>query len=185
MANGGTAAAAASFRIGGLTYTYPSARDANVIEGWTWLASALEASAIRVDEFVDGPKPISPVWLANTRECIRKSVRPKPSDAMADGQWLTQEIANAATDFFQSAADLLPGEPFIYSSQRGDLVAEFKAEHGTMTTIVSQTFVLLFAVIDGVPVEKRVFEPAAVREEVRRLTGLLHMGRHGAVEART
>jgi hypothetical protein len=96
---------------------------------------------------------------------------------------MSQDIADAASDFFQETADLLPGEPFVYSSQGGDLVAEFKAKHGTMTSIVSSTFVLLFAVVDGVPVERKLFNGSDMREEVQRLTGLLYTGQHGTVES--
>jgi hypothetical protein len=101
---------------------------------------------------------------------------------MNDGCWLSRDVADAANAFFQKTADLLPEEPFIYSSQRGDLVAEFKAERGTMTSIVSPTFVVLFAVIDGMPLERRVLEGGDVREQVLQLTGMLRTGLHGAVD---
>jgi hypothetical protein len=155
-----TAASAASFRIGTSTSTNLPAQD-----------------------LIHGPIPVKPEWLASTQRSIRSSIVPYGRDAMNDGRWLRQHIADAASSFFQETADLLPGEPYVYSSQGGDLVAEFKAKHGTLTSIVSSTFVLLFAVVDGVPVERKLFNGSDVRAEVQRLTGLLYTGQHGALES--
>jgi hypothetical protein len=127
------------------------------------------------------PSLIKPQWFASTQRRIRDSVVPNYNRETHAGLWISQQVADAATVFFQKTADLLPGEPFIYSSSLGDLVAEFKTGQGSMTSIVSPAFTMLFAVIDGVPVERRVVKEGDVREEVRQLTGLLRMGRHGAV----
>jgi hypothetical protein len=125
---------------------------------------------------------MKPEWFATIERCIHDSVMPSAQQATNDGRWLDRDVADAAIDFLWSTADLLPGEPFIHSSRKGDLVAEFKAERGTMTGIVSPTFVLLFAVIDGTPIEKTIFASGNVREEVRELVEQLRMGQHGAVE---
>jgi len=155
-----TAADAASIHIGAPTYTFAPARGS----------------------LVYGPCPIQPKWLANTQQYIRGSIVPN-AQLINDGRWLGQDTADAAADFFQKTADLLPGEPFVYSSQKGDVVAEFKGERGAMTAVVSPAFVLLFAVIDGMVVESRVLEGDDLRSEVQRLTGMLHSGQHVAMDA--
>ena len=48
---------------------------------------------------------------------------------------------------FEAASDVLPGEPYIYSSVDGDLVAEFKDSYGRLTTIIGPTFTIGFAVV--------------------------------------
>ena len=136
----------------------------------------------RLETALYAPSPIEPSWMENKLTAIRKSVAPSPQAAIGDGRWLSQNVVNAATDFFRLAGDVLPGEPFIYSSREGDLVAEFEGKHGTMTSIVSSTFVLLFAVIDGVPVERTIFETRGIREEVQQLTRSLLAGRDGHLE---
>lgn len=153
-----TAGAAASIRIGASTYTYSPT----------------------YDPVIYGPHPIQPGWLSATLQCIRNSVVPNDRVTTNDGRWVSQEIADAANVFFQSTADLLPGEPTIYSSQGGDLVAEFKADHGTLTSVVTPTFVLMFAVIDGMPVERRV-SSGGLRREVQELTEWLRMGQDGTL----
>src|SRR5207253_6843160 len=76
-------------------------------------------------------------------------------EAVHDGRWVTQAVANAATDFFKSTADLMPGKPFIYSSREGDLVAEFETKRGTMTSIISRSE------------ERRVGKECELRERVK------------------
>jgi uncharacterized protein YgbK (DUF1537 family) len=100
-----------------------------------------------------------------------------------DGRWVAQDIADAADEFFQDTADLLPEEPVLYASRQGDLVAEFKGDHGTMTSIISHTFVLLFAVIDGKSMERRVLAGGDMRAAVLQLVERLHAGEHGALES--
>src|SRR5258707_325256 len=108
----------------------------NVIEECTRLSPRLERllSDFRPETLIYTPTPIGPHWLASTRKRIRTSIMPNYQAGANDGRWLSQEVADAADAFFRETADLLPGEPFIYSSRLGDLVAEFKAEHGTMTS---------------------------------------------------
>ena len=128
------------------------------------------------------PDLVTPNWLEKTRAAIQNSLAPSPQ-VVGDGRWLSQTVVNAATDFLDATADVLPGEPYIYSSREGDLVAEFEAEHGTLTSIVSPDFVLLFAVIDGTPVHRQVDDHRSVREEVQQLTRRLLSGRDGNLEA--
>lgn len=128
--------------------------------------------------------PVPPTWLENTQRAIRESRAPSDSEATGDGRWLSQSVANAAHDFFENTGDLLPDEPYIYSSRQGDLVAEFKAQHGSLTAIVASTFVLLFAVVDGQPFERRVSESQNLRAEVQGLTDALRSGLNGTLDAK-
>src|SRR5260370_18624549 len=78
-----------------------------------------------------------PEWLDTVKRRIKHSIMPKDQEIENVGQWLTEEIANAASTFFEEASDLLPSEPFIYASRQGDLVAEFTPKFGSLTTIYS------------------------------------------------
>lgn len=186
-----TAANAASITIPSfrptLTHkrTDPRVMDRLVQKWRLWLESQdPELSDNRPESHIYDPNRTQPEWFAPIQRTIQDSVMPGALHTTNDGRWLSQEVADAATDFFENTADLLPGddEPFIHGSQIGDLVAEFKAEHGTMTIIVSPTVVLLFAVIDGVPVQSTISTDGDVREEVRKLVQWLRTGQHGAVE---
>jgi hypothetical protein len=175
-----TADESISIRIRKPDDTYAQAPHPRVVDRYRELVKHL--SDYRPEAFLYIPSPIRPRWFATTQKRIYASVRPNERARMNDGCWLSRDVADAANAFFQKTADLLPEEPFIYSSQRGDLVAEFKAERGTMTSIVSPTFVVLFAVVDGMPLERRVLEGGDVREQVLQLTGMLRTGLHGAVD---
>lgn len=131
-----------------------------------------------------GPTPIPADWLTAVERRIWNSINPHDVDSVNDGRWLRATIATGAMSLFQRTSDVLPGEPFIYSSRKGDLVAEFSVAHGTMTNIVSQTTVTVFAVVDGVSVEKwlDLGSTNTLREELRELTKMLHTGWHGAKE---
>jgi len=138
----------------------------------------------RLEELIHISPPPASEWLATIKERVRRSIVPIGHDVENDRHWLTQDIADAAIKFFQTTSDLLPVEPFIYSSQKGDLVIEVEDKHGNMTGIISQEFFLLFAVIDGIPIERRLF-PAKdslgdLRAEVQQLTKMLHIGQHGS-----
>jgi hypothetical protein len=136
-----------------------------------------------------GPVPIPADWLATVERRIRESINPYDVEYVNDGRWLTSTIAMQAMRFFQSTSDVLPGEPYIYSSMQGDLVAEFRAVHGSITSIIGTTSVVAFAVVNGEVVkEKLEFRSenlAAARQELKRLTDKLRTGQHGAVETTT
>ena len=55
----------------------------------------------------------------------------------------------------------------MYSSKQGDLVAEFDAPNGRLTSIVSPKFVVLFSVVNGIPSNTVIDEGGAVRAEVQ------------------
>ena len=76
-------------------------------------------------------------WLPVVGSRIRNSLAPvgtEPSE-----EWLDNSSANAALQFFNTTADLLPGEPYIYATHSGDLVAEFEAETANLTAVISRT----------------------------------------------
>jgi len=127
-------------------------------------------------------RPISATWFNAVQRRIQTSTAPLGRKITNDQRWLSQDIADAASAFFKTTSDVLPSEPHIYSSLKGDLVAEFSGTHGTMTNIVSETFVIVFAVVDGTPVEKRLplgrSETDALRQELQRLTKMLRTGQH-------
>jgi hypothetical protein len=181
-----TADATASIRIRFPGYTYPAMRNLPLVEQYARLFAppVRYLSDYRPEAFIYVPAPIKPQWLMRTEARIRASVAPDSRGESNDGRWLRAAVADSANIFFQNTADLLPGEPFIYSSRLGDLVAEFKAEHGTMTSILSPTFALLFAVIGGIPVERRVAQGSDAREAVRQLTEMLRTGHYGSVDTR-
>ena len=138
-----------------------------------------------------GPSLRAPSWLSAVERRIRDSTHAdlsiSSSRENADGRFLTREVANAAISFFRQSADLLPSEPYIYSSQQGDLVAEFESKHGILTSVISPNWVILFAGVHGMPVERTV-QPqqdsaAAVRSAVRDIADMLRTGHHGTVDA--
>jgi hypothetical protein len=125
-------------------------------------------------------------WLASVERRIENSTIPNEYKARTSStEWLSEEVGQAAIRFFQNAADLLPGEPFIYGSRGGALVAEFEADNGVLTTVISPDATILFAVKTDepdAPVEKTLRRGSnRLREEVKEIARLLsdshgHMG---------
>ena len=127
--------------------------------------------------------PAEAPWFHIIERRITRSALPD-INTKNDGRWLTLDVAEAAWDFFKMTSDLLPGEPYIYGSQKGDLVAEFTAAHGTLTSITTPRFTLLFAVVDGIPIEKRIPRESSnsvLRSELKKLAELLRTGKHGTL----
>ena len=129
-------------------------------------------------------RPLTAAWYNAVHRRIHTSILPPGQVEEGDGRWLNRDIAWAAIQLFKDASDVLPGEPFVYSSRKGDLVAEFSAPHGTLTGIVSSAVLALFAVVDGTPIEKRLdlkhTKPEVLRHELQQITRTLNTGRHGA-----
>jgi hypothetical protein len=147
-------------------------------------ADASIAWTISTPSEIRGPSTGPASWLATVERRIRNSVLPEGKENENDGRWLTYDIANIATAFFQVASDVLPGEPYIYSSRAGELVAEFKAEHGTMTSIISKNLLISLAVIDDEPIETRIelatISPSTVRKELSSIMTMLRTGKNGS-----
>ena len=133
-----------------------------------------------------GPNRLAADWLGAVQDRIHQSIVPRGKEN--DGRWLSEEIAAAGSVFFELTSDILPGEPYLYSSKRGDLVAEFETEHGVMTGIITQEVAVLFAVVDGIPVEGKLALDAprdSARQELRKFTGMLHKQQHGSLETKS
>ena len=62
-------------------------------------------------------------WLPTLEDRIRRSILPDEYEGEPSTEWLSAEAASAAIAFFRNGADLLPGEPYIYATKSGDLVA--------------------------------------------------------------
>ncbi len=99
-----------------------------------------------------------PSWLPMVEQRIRDSVRPDNRDPSENGgQWIEQDIADAANTVLRETGKLLPSEPHIYSSKKGDLVLESSGTGGRMTVVISTGFVLFFIVIgEQEPRTKRI-----------------------------
>jgi hypothetical protein len=195
-----TACAAASIQIDTDRYQCPSwtlSLTDRVLSRYipvrdTWLTHAFGASWARPEEQIRQVEPLYASWLPVVQGRIVASTATDASEMheIESGQFLKREIVDAALQFFEKASDVLPGEPYIYASKTGDLVAEFEAPRGTMTTIVSKSFALAFAVIAGEqPLERRFAladdstEP--MRSELKALSDRMRTEQNGGMETET
>lgn len=134
---------------------------------------------------MEGPSPIGTDWLATVERRIRESIAQDADKRSKDVRWLTIEAASSALRFFRLASDALPGEPYIYGTAEGEVVAEFKAKHGTLTSIVSGNTLRNYAVIDGTvqseePVDLATVNAGMLQAKLRPITQRLVTGKHGA-----
>jgi hypothetical protein len=130
-------------------------------------------------------RPPRAPWFRLVERRIAESSITDPNAANRD-RGLPQSTAIAALKFFKAASDLLPGEPYIYGSPLGDLVAEFAGEKGTLTSVIGPYFTLLFVVVCGIPTEIRVSPEGGeseLRSVLKQLAESLHTGKHGALVA--
>jgi hypothetical protein len=129
--------------------------------------------------------PVPAPWLADVQRRLSNSVGLATPDP--DGRWLARGVVTAANALFQATSDLLSGEPHLYSSRQGDLVAEFKVADAPMTFVVSSSYALAFVVINGQAVQKKIplagIEPSALRFEVSQITKALGAPHNGAVDS--
>jgi hypothetical protein len=141
------------------------------------------AGSLEIGSTILGPVPIPADWLSTVSRRIKDSVIPDGREFENEGQWLTSEMAVAATDFFRLTSDVLPGEPHIYSARSGSLVAEFNGNHGVMNAVISAKSFVALVVVDGNPIEKRIdswpARVATLREELEAITTMLRDGEHG------
>jgi hypothetical protein len=132
-------------------YSLPESDDANVQSRYLRMAarrafrSTLPLSARLEPPYVVGISPTAP-WLPRVERRIESSTLPKEYEGLVSTEWLREEVGQAAIRFFQNTADVLPGEPYIYASQSGALVAEFSASNGSLTTVISPSTITLFGV---------------------------------------
>jgi hypothetical protein len=149
---------------------------ASIVLGST-STSAVQSSSLQY--------PLAAPWLANVQRRLNNSVG--LDLAAPDGQWLTKGVVSAANTFFQATSDLLPIEPFLYSSTQGDLVAEFQGVEIPITVIFSTSNAIALAVIAGQPLKFTIplaATPAgALRSELTKITEILRAKRHEPVDA--
>jgi hypothetical protein len=86
-----------------------------------------------------------PLWADNVLVRIASSIEPSGLRETAPGRYISSKIASAASAFFEAHASVLPSEPYIYASEDGDLVAEFEARAGSLTAIIGDKNLVLFA----------------------------------------
>ena len=110
-----------------------------------WALQNTMPLAVTLEQYLLNIPPLTS-WLPSVERRIGDSTLPDEYQSFWSTEWLREEVGQAAIRFFENTADLLPGEPFIYASQTGALVAEFDAPRGTLTTIISPSAVILFAV---------------------------------------
>lgn len=125
--------------------------------------------------------PIPASWLDTVQKRITDSIVTPDTTQGSEGSYLEPTIAHAANSVFERTSDILPGEPFIYSSRGGDLVAEFTAPHGKLTTIISQSYLIAFASIKDVAMERHIdlecTNSSFLRAELKQLSTALSTGR--------
>lgn len=171
-----------------LTESGSSQRRADVRERYLRLVSRWPQPELLSATKLEAPlrvPPLSP-WLNRVERRIENSIASQEWEKGEPGRWLNENVAAAALRFFRNTADLLPAEPFIYASREGDLVAEFSGAHGTLTTIVSPQFIILFSTVDKEPFHKKLDSTAdttanSLRAELKDLILMLRDGRHGSV----
>lgn len=126
-------------------------------------------------------------WLSAVTTRIQNATLPEGSTELPGTEWLNRASARAAFRFFENGADLLPSEPHIYGTRKGDLVAEFKGDKGVLTAVVTDEKTTLYAVLDNSP-EDPIHETIRkgsnqFRDELRAVTNQLVAGAHGQVES--
>lgn len=144
---------------------------------------SLASPTINLRAKLAGPTRIPAPWLPKLERRIKNSAaQPEEELLDNDGSWLRRSVIDAADCFFRETSDVLPSEPYLYGSTKGDLVAEYNCPAGKMTQILGDRFVICFTVINGktwhteLEVQDKDFE--ATRIELRRITkSLAH--KHG------
>jgi hypothetical protein len=141
--------------------------------------SASQSSTVQIP----APAP----WFANVQRRLRNSVG-VPAQGGPDGRWLSGDVVNAANTFFLATSDMLPAEPHLESSQKGDLIAEFSGSYGAMTMIVSNAYATAFAMLGGQPVQRRISldgaQPETLRAELSKITNALREQASGTMDAK-
>lgn len=121
-------------------------------------------------------------WLSIVEQRIKASVAPEGSPQEGTGAWLLSKVGSAAVDFFRSTSTALPGEPYLYASNAGDLVAEFVGPRGKMTCIVAPNVVYVFAVAGNETFERKFVasDASELRSHLQSMTNMLRPARQNA-----
>lgn len=125
-------------------------------------------------------------WLPTVQTRIRNSLQPVGCRDAEGPEYISGNSANAALSFFDIAADLLPGEPHLYASQSGDLVAEFQTDTLNLTAVISYQEVLLFLVKSGFessPQQQVIPRSEEMRKQVRAFAKKNDLHPHGSLAA--
>lgn len=136
---------------------------------------------------LNGPILVAADWMPVAIQQILDSV-PGMFVPENDGAWLDAQIASNALAFLEATSDVLPTfDPYLYTSLDGDLVVEFSAPRGKLTSVIGKTAGSIFARIDGYIFKSAFNLPfenvITVRKELQRMTHQLRDGAHGIVEA--
>ncbi len=81
-------------------------------------------------------------WLATTLSSIRASVDDGVEAEENDGSYISSKIADRAVAIFEAASHVLPGEPYLYTTATGNLVAEFQQTEKSRTIVVHEGYFL-------------------------------------------
>ena len=126
-----------------------------------------------------------PTWLARVEQRIRNSVEPAGKAVENEGQWLPSNIVEVALPFLREVAETFPCEPFIYSSNRGDLIAEFDASPYRMTMVITPKSVLIYAV-RGAAAFDLTLDPSSpgltLRQSIQGLIQRVRAGKYGDMD---
>ena len=150
---------------------------------YTGTAATVGAESLSTGAMESGPSALAANWLATVDRRVRDSIAPDDQVGTQPGQWLTRNVANSAIEFFEMASNYLPGEPYIYSSNGADLIADFKTKHGMMTVVVSASGLSIYATVNGMPqgekhIDLRTANPKNLQTELQPLAILLSSGKN-------
>lgn len=133
---------------------------------------------------LEAPEPTPASWFATVERRIQKSLMPREHEADDDGRWVSRGVANSAISYLRNVSDLLPSEPYLYSSGADNLVAECRAASGLLIAIVKDNQAQLVTVLDGYP---KAQEPRTVwaqdidslRREIKKQLDVVNKGVYG------
>jgi hypothetical protein len=124
-------------------------------------------------------------WLSAVERRLQDSVGVAEFESLRDGRSLSINIVTRGKVFFQMTSDLLPGEPYVYSSLRGDLVADFRKQGATLTYIVAPESLTALLAMDGNITRELIdlesSNQGEVRKQVQILTKRFRSGENGSV----
>lgn len=126
------------------------------------------------------PSPIAAPWLGAVQRRLERSIA-SPDDP-DDPTTISESIAAAAISFFEATSDVLPGEPYLYPSSQGDLIAEFKGSFGRLTSILGHEFLIVHAVVNDATIQQELplgDEYEGIRGNLRDISVKLNSMDHG------
>jgi hypothetical protein len=134
--------------------------------GW-YSSDAIGAFNVRdpIDSFqVSGP--VAP-WLGAVERRLNASIAITGSAEENDGTALNKDVVTAANAFFAATSSMLPSEPYLYGLPTGELVAEFEAQKGRMTIVISSDTATAMSVVDGETLHREIALQAATPDDLQ------------------